>query len=210
MRQAWQDGIDSGDAGDVDFEALKREDRRHGGLAFTPGRLVEKVSYRQAGPPVEPSLPQMVPPIVVEVTFLAKALEVAGSIVAGVVVEMGGRQNRFGRSDAVKERGRLGASQHPPSPAAPRPRFRVPPSPIAEVDHPAAMRAPALLTPPFRPAKPDGGGDLRPVNRVEPAILSADRHRRILNPPSRIGNALRGLFLPGSVTRAPLPVTPQS
>jgi antitoxin ParD1/3/4 len=31
LRRAWKEGVDSGDAGEIDFEALKQEARARGG-----------------------------------------------------------------------------------------------------------------------------------------------------------------------------------
>ena len=71
----------------------------------------------------------------------------------------------------------------PPS-VSPPAGVRIPPPPVAEVvDHPPVW-ASAALAAALRPAEPDHGRELRPVDRVEDAVLGQDRHRGALCHPA--------------------------
>ena len=114
--------------------------------------------------------------VVQDVTPLAERREVSRMVVHRIVVEMRGREDNArlsGRRSSVRSL----QARHGPSPAVPPgvPLF-IPPSAVSEVLNrlavgPVAMFAPALRTP-----KPDRGRQLAPVDRVEPAMLLADRH----------------------------------
>ena len=133
--------------------------------------------------------------IVQHVTPQAERAQVSRTIVSRVVIEMRGGQKDFcGEQGWIVGAG-LGKSRERPATAiAPYGCVFIPPAAVAKVDHSTTVRAAALFAAPVRPAKSDCSRDLRPVDRVEPAMLRADRHLRILNPASRICNRLRSHF----------------
>nr|GFD40894.1 hypothetical protein [Tanacetum cinerariifolium] len=90
--------------------------------------------------------------------------------------------HRGGRADAsepglracqVHRRGQANPSAPPIAPAC---HILVPPDPIAEVQHVAAVWATAMLATPFGAAEADDGRQLAPINRIEPAMFARDRH----------------------------------
>ena len=85
-------------------------------------------------------------------------------------------------------RGQLSGSWQPPQRSAsarpPDLMVLVPPPSIPEMIDQAAVGPPAALASPLRTAEADDGRELGPVDRVEPAMLAADRH--LATPPSRL------------------------
>jgi hypothetical protein len=52
----------------------------------------------------------------------------------------------------------------------------VPPPAIAKMPNRPPVRTPAALAASLGPLKPDHGRQLRPIDRIEPAVLRTDRH----------------------------------
>jgi hypothetical protein len=126
----------------------------------------------------QPSPPAMLVAVVQHVAALAKRLQIARAIVSGIVVEVGGGQVDPGGEDALVVLDRFRQARNgPPAPVAPRAGFLIPPSAITEMNDQAPVRPAAALATAFRAAEPDGGGNLRPVDRVKPAMLRTDRHQ---------------------------------
>ena len=59
---------------------------------------------------------------------------------------------------------------------APEAAIGVPPSSVAEVEHPSAMRTPAMLALAFRATEPDQPRQLGPVDRIKPTMFRHDGH----------------------------------
>ena len=72
--------------------------------------------------------------------------------------------------------GRWQAAKPPALPVAPVSGVLVPPDTIAEVEHVVAVRATAMLAAPLGAAETDEGGQLAPIDRIEPAMFARDRH----------------------------------
>src|SRR4051812_1676470 len=118
----------------------------------------------------------MLRPVVVHVAPLAEGGEVRVHVVAGVVIAVGGRQYHPGRSGAgqfLYAWQRLG---RPPLPVPPGAHLSIPPAAIVEAVDALPMRALAALAAAPCSAEPDHGRELRPVDEVEKAVLSPDRH----------------------------------
>ncbi len=114
--------------------------------------------------------------IVKHVAALAQRGEVDRHVVPRIVIEMRTGQNDIGRADA----GQLEpvADRDPPTARrAPASRLGVPPSPVAEVRDEAAMRPRTMFAAGAGAAEPDRIRHLLPVDRIEPAVFGADRHR---------------------------------
>lgn len=123
----------------------------------------------------------MLGPVVEHVATLAEGLEIARGVVAGVVVEMASREEHPRRAEAGQTRGRGGRAERgedTPSAAAPDLALLIPPPTVAEMIDELAMRPPALFTAAVGAGEADHGGELRPVDGIEPAMLRADRHQR--------------------------------
>ena len=124
------------------------------------------------------------------VAALAECAEIARSIVAGVVVEVRCRQKDLGEEQAFIVSDRLGEARERPA-AATSPEFGagIPPAAVAEVPHHMSVWAAALLASPLCALETDRGRDLRPVDRVKPAMLRSDGHAGSLNPEREISNS---------------------
>ena len=131
----------------------------------------------------------MLASVVAHMAPLAERSEVARSVVAGIVVQVRAGEHdardpqRGGRVDAGEARlracqlHRCGQTANPPAlPVAPACGVLVPPHPIAEMQHVAAVRATAMLAAPLGAAEADKGRQLAPVDRVKPAMFARDRH----------------------------------
>jgi hypothetical protein len=114
------------------------------------------------------------------VAALTEGFEIARPVVARIVIEMGGRQHHFGRADRaiVRERVRRQAWERPAPSAPPCGRLFVPPPAVPEMEYQATVGATTMLASPLRATKPDRSRQLRPVDRIEPPILTMDRHQR--------------------------------
>ena len=122
-------------------------------------------------------------PIVDHVAALAEGREVGICVVRGVVVPMGRRQDDPGPTGSSQDVSFRGYSD-PPAPAiAPPTSLRVPPAAIPEVVDQLPVRTPTPFAAAPSPAEPDHGRELRPVDRVEEAVLGPDRHGGRTVPP---------------------------
>jgi hypothetical protein len=160
---------------------------------------VEEVAHGAAAAQVDAPAAQVLGPVVAEVAALAERAEVAEGRVLRVVVEVGRAEVDEARAsgrvlDDVRPGGR------PARVVAPAPGRLVPPPPVGELGDGRAVRPAARLAAAERPAEPDQAADQRPVDRVEPAQLAADRHR---DPggDAAAPAGLRAAILPGAARR---------
>jgi hypothetical protein len=158
----------------------------------SPIRPTEQVTHsppRSVGhcPP-----PQMLLAVVEHVAALAECLEIAGTIVGRVVVEVGrGQQHsRLPQPARAPVRCRQIAELSAPT-IAPGALSLIPPAPVTQVADHLAMRAPALLASGVRPLEANDGRELAPVDRIEPAELRADRQGWIIVDAEAFGNERR-------------------
>ena len=115
-------------------------------------------------------------PVVDHVAALAEGREIGVGVVRGVVITMGRRQHHPRPTDPTEDVSFCTDPDPAFPPIAPPTGIRVPPATIAQmVDHPPVW-PPAALAATFRPPEPDYGRELRPVDRVEEAVLGPDRH----------------------------------
>src|SRR4051812_25777500 len=149
-------------------------EHRRQGVQPCPGiGAQEQIAGGPAQQDGDPGLDPMMRPVKQQMTPLAQGLQVPGSVVARVVVEMcGGQVDRRGPDPAVvhdiRPRRRLTAA------IAPRVVRRVEPAAVRQAAHgPPPMRSgtvsAAADTVRPRCLEPDAGADLRPVQWVEPA-----------------------------------------
>jgi len=127
--------------------------------------------------------------IVDHVAALAKRGQVAGRIVRWIMVEV--RARDVNPCHAHDRRHPVTGRAHPPSPpVAPMAAIGIPPSTVAEMEHPPTVWTPAMLASPLSAAEPDELRQLGPVDWIEPTMFRHDRHRPILNHPEeeRKGN----------------------
>ena len=104
----------------------------------------EKITDRKTPPVSDPTLCQMVRPIVQHVATLAEGAEVPQSVVGRVAIEMRGREHdarlpKPGRLDEIRPPG------YSPTAIAPRGCPFVEPPPIRQAANEGEMRAPAAL-----------------------------------------------------------------
>ena len=140
----------------------------------------KQVSQRLPAPKCEPSPALVLGAIVKHVAALAEGSEVARAVVGRIVVEMRGGQDHSRRPYAgLKESGwlRRRAPQSSAEAVTPGLLGLVPPATISQVADELPVRPPAALTPPLRTLEADDGGELRPIERVKPAVLRPDRHQ---------------------------------
>ena len=114
----------------------------------------------------------MLGPVVEQVATLTKRRQITRMAVAGVVVEVGGRQIDH-RCPRVAGRGGQGGTNEAPAPVAPGAALLVPPAAVAKVADQLAVRPGAVLTTPAGALEADHGRKLRPVDRIEPTVLGA-------------------------------------
>ena len=115
-------------------------------------------------------------PIVDHVATLAEGREVAVSVVRGVVIPVSSGQQDLCLA-GLPEDVRPYADPDPTASAiAPPAGLRVPPAAIAEVVDHSPVRPSAALAAASRPAEPDHGRELRPIDRIEEAVLGPDWH----------------------------------
>ena len=133
----------------------------------------KQISYGVAHPQRERAPPPVLLAVVKHVATLAEGLQISQPV-GGIMVEMRRRQRHPGRAngDVVSHK-----AQSSSATVAPGLLVFVPPSTIAQVPDLPAMRAAAPLTPSLGPLKPDHRRKLRPVDRIKPFELGADRHR---------------------------------
>ena len=118
----------------------------------------------------------MLRPVVDHVASLAEGHEVGVCIVRGVVVPVRRGQHHPGPTGEAEDVGPRRDPDPPASPIKPEASIGVPPATISEVINHPPVRPSAALTAAPRPAGPDHGRELRPVDRVEEAVLGPDRH----------------------------------
>lgn len=113
--------------------------------------------------------------VVDQVAALAERLEVGGMAVARVMVEVGTREHDIGDLDSRQDEALLdsNASATVGSPAL---CICIPPATIPEMGDAGEMRSPALLALAPCPLEAHGYRDLRPIDRVKPAVFGSDRH----------------------------------
>jgi hypothetical protein len=70
----------------------------------------------------------------------------------------------------------------------------IPPPSIAEMPDQTAVGSSTALAASLRTAEADDSRELGPVNRVEPAILAADRHRFLRSSVEKLQNEYGGLY----------------
>ena len=108
---------------------------------------------------------------------LAERREIGVDVVGGVVVAMCRGQHDPGPAHGPEDIYSAGRDAHAPSaPVAPGCGLRIPPSAVAEVDHGSPMRSATALAASPGSAEPDQRRELRPVDRVEEAVLAPDGH----------------------------------
>ena len=152
---------------------------------FQPTRVrgFKKVPQRADAERVPPSPPPMLGRVVDHVTALAQRREVGRGIIARIVVEVGTREHDVGGSRRVEDVGP--EPDHPPPSRSPGGNIRVPPAAVAQVDDVATVRTPAPLATRTGTTEPNHGGQLGPVDRVEPSVFGADRHLDSMSQPAR-------------------------
>jgi hypothetical protein len=120
----------------------------------------------------------MLGPIVVHVAALAEGREVLSGVVGGVVIAVSGSQNHAcGPHPSEDIIGPDREADEAPRSVTPRAFLSIPPTPIAKMEDPLPVRTGANLAPPLRPLEADHGRELRPIDRVEEAVLAPDRHQ---------------------------------
>ena len=149
----------------------------------------KQISHCAGAKRLEPTTLAMFTGIVAHVAALAQCGEITRAVVAWVVVQM--RTGEHHARDAQHRRranprkARLRARQlgwicecthRPPAPIAPARGLFIPPHAVAEMQHVAPMRTSAMLAPPFRTREADERGQLSPIDRVQPAMFTRDRH----------------------------------
>ena len=134
-------------------------------------------------------MPAMRCPVMGEVAALAECCEVSGSVVAGVLVEMGGGEDDIGRRQGQRckacqsrlQSNKAGREGQCPRATAtvvtPALAGHVPPQSVGSDDHPFSVRSPATLAAAAGAIEADHLRQLAPVDRVEPALVRADRRK---------------------------------
>ena len=131
--------------------------------------------------------------IVPHVAPLAQRREVAGPVVAGIVVQVRGgehdmRRRQWGRGrdpgqcrlPARHVRWRGEASHPPPAPVAPAGGRLIPPDAVPQVQHAATMGSAAMLAAATGALEADERRQFAPIDRVEPAMFGRDRHGLVI------------------------------
>lgn len=126
----------------------------------------------------DPSPPAMLLGVVQHVAPLAERLQVPRPVVRRIVVEMRGREHDTGGPGARAGRGGRRLPTHSAASAvAPGLRLGIPPCAVTQMADDLAVWPPAAFAPAARPLEADHGRELRPVDRIEPAMLRPDRDR---------------------------------
>ncbi|KAK0331449.1 hypothetical protein LTR94_028872, partial [Friedmanniomyces endolithicus] len=147
-------------------------------LEFVAGgnRIVIEVAQRSEAKGIPPSLPAVFLSVVEDVAPLAERGEIGGAAVARVMIEVRAGENDIGRSHQVK--GEAGGNLDlPAAPGAPGACLDVPPAAVTQMRDTPLVRSAALFAASPCPPETDMIRDLRPVDRVKPAVFGADRHR---------------------------------
>ncbi len=116
--------------------------------------------------------------VVLEMAPLAQRYEVARAVVGGVVIPVGSRQHHAGGPDLLLEVLNLQHTTNPPPlPVSPGLPLPIPPAAVAQVAGDPPVRTAAALALSLGALEADHGGELLPVNGVEPAVLRTYRHQ---------------------------------
>jgi hypothetical protein len=171
-----QDAKKSGDQrqGSV-HRADVREDRKFSVTARLCAIKTQKqISYGVSHAQREQAPLPVLLAVVKHMATLAQGLQISRPVIGGIMVEVRSRQRHPGcaNSDVVSRK-----TQSSSASIAPGPLVFVPPSTVAQVPDLTAMRPAAPLAPPLGSLKPDHRRKLRPVDRIKPFVLGADRHR---------------------------------
>ena len=143
-------------------------------LSGNAGIFVQ-VADRAQAKQVPPALPSMLRRVVNHMATLTKRSEIARQAVARIVVEMRAGQHDIGRPH--RRKGEAALDRDPFATAgAPAGGIGIPPATVAEMGNPAHMRSGAMLAACAGSVEPDYVRQLRPVDRVQPAVFGSDRH----------------------------------
>ena len=138
---------------------------------------LEQVTYGFAPEHGAPAAALMLVAVVQHVAALAEGHQIGVLVVGRVVVTVGRRQHHLRDPDPGEQ---ILVAQPLPKSAAlavtPSRNFGIPPPAIPEVEDPLQVRTCAFFAPALRPSEADHGGELRPVDGVEEAVLRPDRH----------------------------------
>jgi hypothetical protein len=142
-------------------------------------RILEEIANGAEAKHVPPALPAMFLRVVQHVATLTKRSEVGGIVVARVVVQMSAGQDNIGRPHRSKSEilHRYASAIF----SAPASIASIPPPSIAKVRDTLKVWPLAALAARLSAAKADCLRQLRPVDRVKPAVLGTDRHCLPLN-----------------------------
>ena len=137
----------------------------------------KQITQRLASEQGDPTPATVLGPVVDHVAALTERGEIGVRVVGGVVVAVSRGQHHPGPTQVPENVGGPGHDAHPSAtPVTPRGGRRVPPAAIAEVDHGLPVWSPTTLASAPGAPEPDRDRELRPVNRVEEAMLAPDRH----------------------------------
>jgi hypothetical protein len=139
-------------------------------------RILIQVAQRAQAERVPPALPAMLGRIVEHVAALAQRGEIARHVVPRIMIEMRAGQHHIGRADAG-EVDAIADRDPPPPRRPPAPGACIPPAPVAEMCDEAPMRPRAAFAARAGTTEADRVRHLRPVDRIQPAVFGADRHR---------------------------------
>lgn len=157
-------------------------------------RPEEKVADRETPPVGDPTLCQVMRPIVQHVAALAERTEVPQPVVGRVAVQVRGREHDArlpipGRLDEIRPPGCS------PTAIAPRGCPLVEPASVRQAADQSEMRPPAALAHTCGALEADAPAQLAPVRRIKRPQFAADRHglwRRRFRPESVIEHLLDG------------------
>lgn len=147
--------------------------------------MLVQVAQRPVAEAIPPALPAMLGRVVQHVAPLAQRREVRGRVITRIVIEMRAGQHDP-RHPHLRQRNpqRRDPATLGRSPASP---LAIPPTPVAQMRHALQMRTTAALATTTRAVKADRCGQLRPVDRIEPAVFGTDRHDDSMSRPNRKG-----------------------
>ena len=114
--------------------------------------------------------------VVKHMATLAKGLQISQPVIGGIMVKVAAASTIVVVRTATCRR-QLAVQGGASTCIAPGPFVFIPPSTIAQMLDLTAMRPAAPLAPAFGSLKPDHCRKLRPVDRIKPFVLGADRHR---------------------------------
>ena len=142
-------------------------------------RILEQIANCPPPEDIPPALPAMLRSIVEHMTALTERGQIRRCAIPRIVIEMRtGEDDIGGLHDRQRE---TGDGDRLSTIGAPAPRFNVPPASVAEMSDPRQMRSAALFTSRACTIEAYRARQLRPVDRIEPAVLGADRHGDSMN-----------------------------